>query len=112
MVNSGERRIVGLNCHQVEEDEEREIFSVDPSVARIAVERIQELRATRDSARFEKAMAAFDQAAKEFAKADVSDLGSDQLMEAAIDAARADASTGEMMAVLKEHLGWAAPHEF
>ena len=50
-------------------------------------------------------------AAKEFADAQVSDLGEGRLMGAAIEAARADASTGEMMAVLKTALGWAAPHE-
>jgi len=32
-------------------------------------------------------------------------------MFAAIEAARANATTGEMMGVLKETLGWGAPHE-
>ncbi|WP_228001340.1 methylmalonyl-CoA mutase family protein [Nocardia australiensis] len=112
MVNRGERRIVGLNCYQVDEDEDREVFSVDPSVEEIAVERIRELRETRDQARYQKAIDAFDDAARRFAQADVSELGTDYLMEAAIEAARAEASTGEMMAVLKQHLGWSAPHEF
>lgn len=112
LVNRGERRIVGLNCYKVEESERQEIFSVDPSVQQIAIERIQELRATRDNARYESAMAAFDDATRRFADAEVSDLGTDFLMEAAIEAARAEASTGEMMAVMKKHLGWAAPHEF
>lgn len=111
-VNSGERRIVGLNCYQVEEDQEREVFAVDPSLEQIAIDRIRELRATRNNDRYEKAIADLHVAAAEFAMADVADLGNDRLMEAAIEAARADASTGEMMAVLKEHLGWAAPHEF
>ncbi|MGW1681582.1 methylmalonyl-CoA mutase family protein [Saccharopolyspora sp. NPDC002376] len=112
LVNRGERRIVGLNCYQVEEEEEREVFSVDPAVEQIAIERIRELRATRDQARFEKAMDGLHSAAEQFANAEVSDLGGDHLMEAAIEAARAEASTGEMMAVLKQHLGWSAPHEF
>jgi methylmalonyl-CoA mutase, N-terminal domain len=112
LVNNGDRRIVGLNCYQVEEEEENEIFSIDPEVERVAVQRVQELRETRDQGRFDKAMAAFNEAAEAFARADVSDLGDDRLMETAIDAARAEATTGEMMAVLKEHLGWSAPHEF
>jgi methylmalonyl-CoA mutase N-terminal domain/subunit len=33
-------------------------------------------------------------------------------MEAAIDAARAEASTGEIMAALKGALGWRPPHVF
>ena len=40
------------------------------------------------------------------------ELGGGELMAAAIEAARADATTGEMMGVLKEALGWAAPHEY
>ncbi|GLW99309.1 acyl-CoA mutase large subunit family protein [Microtetraspora sp. NBRC 16547] len=112
MVNSGERRIVGLNCHVVEEPEQPEIFKVDPEVQRIAIERIQELRETRDQTRHAAAMERFEEEVARFAKAELQDLGNDRLMEAAIDAARAEASTGEMMAVMKAHLGWGAPHEF
>ena len=39
-------------------------------------------------------------------------VGDAELMCAAIDAASADATTGEIMGVLKEHLGWLAPHEY
>jgi methylmalonyl-CoA mutase N-terminal domain/subunit len=112
MVDSGRRRVVGLNCFTMEEEDEPEIFTVDPDVERIAVERIREHRATRDQARFDEAMAAFDRAARAFAAKSVSHLGDDALMTAAIDAARADATTGEMMGVLKAALGWGAPHEF
>ena len=112
MVNSGERRLVGLNCYQVEEETEHEVFSVDEAAERIAVERIRELRETRDQAQYESAMKAFDDAARRFSQADVSELGTHFLMDAAIEAARAEASTGEMMAILKKYLGWAAPHEF
>ena len=54
----------------------------------------------------------FEQAARRFAERDVSELGDDELMTTAIDAARADATTGEMMGVLKRALGWGAPHEY
>jgi len=75
-----------------------------------AIERVRELRATRDSARFERAMNDFEVAAKSFAKQKVSELGDDNLMLAAIEAARADATTGEMMGVLKSALTWGPPH--
>ena len=32
------------------------------------------------------------------------------LLPAMVEASDADATTGELMAVLKEHLGWAPPH--
>ena len=55
---------------------------------------------------------AFSKATKDFAEMKVDDLNGSALMDAAIDAARADATTGEMMGAMKESLGWAAPHEF
>ncbi len=111
-VDAGTRRIVGLNCYQTQEEQEPELFTVNPEVERIAVERIREHRASRDAARWENAMHELEKVAKDFADLDVSELGSDRLMEAAIEAARADATTGEMMGVLKSALGWGAPHEF
>ncbi len=110
-VDSGERRVVGLNCHQVDEEPEVPIFRVDPEVERAAVERIREHRATRDESRWKRAMTAFEQAAERFARRDVPELGEPELMVAAVEAARADATTGEMMGVLKSALGWGPPHE-
>src|SRR3954447_18579792 len=109
-VDGGERRVVGLNCYEVDEEASVPVFAVDPSVEAIAVERIEELRATRDAGRFEEAIGRLREAAEEFARREVDELGDDRLMEAAIDAARAEASTGEMMGALKGALGWRAPH--
>jgi methylmalonyl-CoA mutase N-terminal domain/subunit len=111
MVDGGQRRVVGLNCYTTDSEPEPEIFTIDPEVERIAVERVRELRARRDSTAFERAINALDVAAKQFSEQDVSQLGDDALMHAAIDAARADATTGEIMSVLKRHLGWGTPHE-
>ncbi len=110
-VDSGERKVVGLNCYVAGEEAEPQLFTVDPEVERIAVERIRQLRASRDAAAFDRAMAALELAAKEFADAAIGQLGQDALITAAIDAARADATTGEIMGVLKHHLGWGPPHE-
>src|SRR3954453_19150671 len=111
-VDSGERRIVGLNCYQGGEEAPTPVFEVDSEVEQIAIERIQELRATRDAARFDDAIGRLREAAEDFARREVSELGDDRLMEAALAAARPEASPGEMMAALKGALGWRAPHVF
>jgi methylmalonyl-CoA mutase, N-terminal domain len=110
-INAGERRVVGLNCYQIEEPAQENTFKVDPEVERIAVERVKALRAKRDAARHAAAMQALDEAAAAFAALEIGALGESRLMPAAIAAAQADATTGEMMGVLKRHLGWRAPHE-
>jgi len=110
-VDSGERPVVGLNCHRVDEEPAVPIFRVDKEVERIAVERIREHRATRDEAHWKRAMAGFERVAERFAGQEVAELGGAELMQAAVEAARADATTGEMMGVLKSALGWGAPHE-
>ena len=51
------------------------VFEVDPAVEAVAVQRIGELRATRDAARFDDAMGRFAEAAAEFARREVAQLG-------------------------------------
>jgi methylmalonyl-CoA mutase N-terminal domain/subunit len=109
-VDAGRRRIVGLNCHTVADEPAPPVFQVDPGVEQVAVRRIEELRATRDAGRHEDAIGRFREAAETFAATEIPGLGDGKLMLAAIDAARAEASTGEMMGVLKAALGWRAPH--
>jgi methylmalonyl-CoA mutase N-terminal domain/subunit len=110
-VDAGQRHIVGLNCFTVEEETPHATFRIDPSVEQEAIDRIRSLRETRDHGRWTRAMHSFEQTASRFAERDVAELGEDELMDAAIGAARADASTGEMMGVLKNALGWRPPHE-
>lgn len=110
-VDSGKRRVVGLNCYRVEAEPKVPIFRVEEEVERVAVERIGALRSGRNAAQWKNAMGRFEDAAARFAKMEVGDLGNDELMLAAIDAARASATTGEMMGVLKKTLGWSSPHE-
>jgi len=110
-VNSGRRRIVGLNCYTVPDEPDPQVFTVAEDIEAIAIGRLRQLRADRDPIRFDAAINRFRERAHQFAEMDISGLGQSQLIEAAIDAARADATTGEMMGVLKDELGWAAPHE-
>jgi methylmalonyl-CoA mutase N-terminal domain/subunit len=110
-VNAKKRSVVGVNCHVVEGEPEHEVFRVDDTVEAVAIERIKELRSKRDDAKWRAAMDGLASAAARFADASIEELGSDELIHASIEAARADATTGEMMGALKEALGWAAPHE-
>jgi methylmalonyl-CoA mutase N-terminal domain/subunit len=49
--------------------------------------------------------------ARAFAAKEIQDLDGDYaLIETLVEAARADATIGEMMGVLKEHLGWGPAH--
>ncbi|MFQ5516835.1 MAG: methylmalonyl-CoA mutase family protein, partial [Acidimicrobiia bacterium] len=110
LIDSGQRRVVGLNCYQLDEEPARSTFRVDPKVEEAAVIRVREHRAARDHDRWEAAMAAFEGEAQRFASNSVAELGESALMETAIETARADATTGEMMGVLKEALGWGPPY--
>ncbi|MDH3235486.1 MAG: acyl-CoA mutase large subunit family protein [Alphaproteobacteria bacterium] len=112
MVNAGQRKVVGLNCYETDEAPQENIFKVDDEVERIAVERLAALRKARDAGAHGKALASFNKAASDFASAKVENLNGGELIEAAIEAARADATTGEMMGAMKDSLGWAAPHEY
>ena len=110
--SAGRRGVVGVNCYKTESAEEPELFTVDEEVERVAIERVKALRAGRDGTRYDAAMAAFADAIGEFASAGVAEINPDRLMNTAIEAAQADATTGEMMAVMKDKLGWDAPYNY
>jgi len=111
LIDSGERSVVGLNKYQTDEPPPTDLFVVESEVEEIAVKRIKELRANRDTDQWERTMQNYAEAAEALATKDYADIDG-SLMEAAIEAARADATTGEMMGVLKSALGWRAPHEY
>lgn len=104
-VDAKKRIVVGLNRYVSDEAQSTEIYKANPDSERIAVERIRALRAQRDNARWEAAMAELNRAAERFKAGEVG-----RLFPAMIEASDADATTGELMGVLKGHLGWAAPH--
>ncbi len=111
LIDSGERTVVGLNKYQTDEPPPTDLFKIDPQVEQTAIERVEELKASRDNDAWEKGMQSFAEAAETLATKDFAALDG-SLIEAAIDAARADATTGEMMGVLKSALGWRPPHEY
>ncbi|MBV8080166.1 MAG: methylmalonyl-CoA mutase family protein, partial [Actinobacteria bacterium] len=86
-VEAGERVVVGVNRYQREDEPELEILKIDPALERKQNERVQGLRARRDSEAVEVALARL----KEDAAHDRRNL-----MPAIVDAARAYVTMGEM----------------
>ncbi len=111
LVDSGERTVVGMNKYVTDTPPPANLFKVDPEAEQVAIKRIQALRADRDNAAWEQAMEGLEREAQGFATKGYSELDG-SLIEAAINAARVDATTGEMMGALKTALGWRAPHEY
>jgi methylmalonyl-CoA mutase, N-terminal domain len=95
-VEASERVIVGVNRYKLEGEPELEILKIDPDLERQQIERIQALRATRDAAAAEAALARL----KEDAAHDDRNL-----MPPIVEAARAYVTMGEMCDALREVWG-------
>jgi len=102
-VNSGVEKVVGLNIYESGEQERIPVFKTDPEVERVAIERVRKYREERDSTKTQGALAAVRE---EALKARQGEGGEGELMPALIEAARADATLGEMMDVLKNVFDW------
>ena len=94
-IESGQRKIVGLNDFQIEEERPSGLLKVDPAVGDLQCRKLEELRAKRDGATVEASLAALKRAAE----------GSDNLMPHILDAVRAYATLGEMCGVLRDVFG-------
>lgn len=104
-VDAKKRILVGVNKYLSDEVREMDVFKVNPDSERIAVERVKALRAKRDHAKWEAAMAEVHRATERFKAGEIGGL-----VPAMVEASDADATTGELMGVLKQHLGWQSPH--
>jgi len=95
-IDRGEDVIVGVNRYRVEEAEELEILEVDNTeVRRKQIERLTQVKASRDEARCRQALEALTRAAQ----------SDGNLLESAVDAARARATVGEISLALEEVFG-------
>jgi len=94
-VEAKQRIIVGVNRYELE-DEPIEILKIDPALEGQQIERVQALRARRDSAKVEAGLARLKEGA---AREDVN------LMPALVDAARDYVTLGEMCDALREVWG-------
>jgi methylmalonyl-CoA mutase N-terminal domain/subunit len=95
-VERRERVIVGVNSYQLEEEQQIELLRIDPALETKQVERVQKVRAERDSAAAEAAIARL--------KEDAAVEGRN-LMEPIMDASRSYVTMGEMCDALREVWG-------
>jgi methylmalonyl-CoA mutase, N-terminal domain len=95
-VDQRKRIVVGVNEYRLSDDEEIPTLKIDPALERKQAARLEKTRGRRDSAAVEKALAALKQAAAG---------DGENLMPHFLDAARARASEGEMVAALQEVFG-------
>ena len=95
-VDGGDRVVVGVNRYEEREEEGIELLHIDPALESQQIERVQALRARRDSAAVEQALARLK---REAAEDDVN------LMPAIIDASKAYVTMGEMCDALREVWG-------
>ncbi|MEW9668803.1 methylmalonyl-CoA mutase [Ammoniphilus sp. 3BR4] len=87
-IDSGKETIIGVNKYRLEKEDPLDILEVDNTVVRQAqIERLKELRQNRDEARVQAALQALTKAAE---------TGEGNLLELAVEAARARASLGEI----------------
>jgi methylmalonyl-CoA mutase N-terminal domain/subunit len=94
-IEEGERVIVGVNEYRVDEEPEVDIEEVSEEDERRQVEHVEEVRAERDEARTEEALAALREAAN----------GDDNLLPYIVEAVKASATVGEVCGVLREEFG-------
>jgi methylmalonyl-CoA mutase N-terminal domain/subunit len=88
--------VVGVNRYQLEDEGEIELLRVDPALEQKQIERVQGVRARRDSAAVERSLAALKEAS---VREDAN------LMPLLIEASRAYVTLGEMCDALRETWG-------
>jgi methylmalonyl-CoA mutase N-terminal domain/subunit len=95
-VEAKQRIVVGVNRYELDEEPPIELLHVDPALERKQVERVQALRARRDSAAVEEALARLKEASLRDGV---------NLMPLIVDAGRAYTTMGEMCDALRETWG-------
>jgi methylmalonyl-CoA mutase N-terminal domain/subunit len=95
-VESGLRRLVGINAYTEGDDRELAILRIDPAFETDQVQRVRAFRERRDGERTAAALDALERAARE---------PDQNLMPHLIEAARAEATEGEMVRALQAVFG-------
>ncbi len=101
-IDSGERVVVGLNRYRSDSEEKYDPLRVDPSIEADQRQRLADLRARRDQAAVDSALAALKAAAE----------GNENCLYPMKDALRALATVGEVCGALREVWGVYRPQEF
>ncbi len=96
-IDSGRQPVIGVNKYRLTENEDVEVLKVDNSAVRAGqIAKLERLRAERDPDRVRSALDALTRCA---------DTGEGNLLELAVDAARAKASVGEISDALEAVYG-------
>ncbi|MGH2852909.1 MAG: acyl-CoA mutase large subunit family protein [Solirubrobacteraceae bacterium] len=95
-IDAGERIVVGVNSHVLEDEPPIPTLRVDPALERKQLDRLQAARARRDGAEVERTLAALRAAAAQPDR---------NLMEPLLECARACASEGEIVESLQQVFG-------
>jgi len=104
-IDSGAQTVIGINKYQVDEDQEIEVLKVENSRVRAEqLAKLEQLRADRDEAATQAALAELTRAAGASGHSGEDGLGNN-LLALAIDAARAKATVGEISDALEKVYG-------
>jgi methylmalonyl-CoA mutase len=96
-IDSGRDKIVGINEYRLDKEDPIEILDVDNTAVRESqLKRLKELKANRDEAKVQKALAAIEHCAK---------TGEGNLLELSVEAARLRATLGEISDVCEKVAG-------
>ena len=94
-IEEGERIIVGVNEFEVDEEPEMDLEEVDPDQEQNQRERLKEVKAERDDAAVDEALAGLREAAQ----------GTENVMPHVVDAVKAYATVQEISDVLRDEFG-------
>ena len=95
-IDSGARAIVGVNCHQDSDEDEISVLKVETKkVLETQLKRLEALKKARDARKTEEALGRLREGAK----------GGGNLLALSVEAARAEATVGEMSYALEEVFG-------
>ena len=96
-IDAGEQSVIGVNKYRPEHDRQIEVLKVDNTAVRqLQIDKLARLKRERDPKAVAEALAALTRAA---------DRGNGNLLELAIDAARAKATVGEISLALEQVFG-------
>ncbi len=94
-IDSGKRKIVGVNSYLQDENLDFDILQVDETIRDDQIKRIEEVKANRDDRKVEIALQKLEEAAK----------GSDNLFPFILEAVRARCTIGEICGTMKKVFG-------
>lgn len=93
-IDSGKETIIGVNKYRLEKEEPIDILDIDNTAVRLKqIEKLEQLKASRDNEKAAEALAAITRAA---------DTGEGNLLELAVNAARVRATLGEISEAIEK----------